>query len=306
MTDPTEPAPDVFGMKPKADLTLSGKGLDHDHKFERWMLPPSAYVSAWVEDRRDHEWIICTRDKCGLTMTRRYENDQWEPIKTHGSEEPEKVPVGLRNYFDFRDWWVGYYRGDRHHYVLLLPTLVIRWNRRRLADGVRATHLSPEGNTLCEVRDGEFIQIAEGLGIGGLGDRCNYSDAAHRRMADEGEWARWGGHPEDYANMGRLDSWGAALPARPQDLTPVPDVEQAPPVPDPWAVDPLAVDLSEHNAVGMLALPVSVTPLAGPITTGMMAAYGRDLRVVQHGQNLVFQRDTTTLSNSTEEECDGE
>jgi hypothetical protein len=33
-------------------------------------------------------------------------------------------------YFDFRDCWVGYYRSRRHHYVCLLPTLVIRWRRR--------------------------------------------------------------------------------------------------------------------------------------------------------------------------------
>ncbi len=32
-------------------------------------------------------------------------------------------------YFDFNDWWVGYYRGDTHHYVCPLPTLVIRWRR---------------------------------------------------------------------------------------------------------------------------------------------------------------------------------
>jgi hypothetical protein len=32
-------------------------------------------------------------------------------------------------YFDFRDWWVGYYRGDAYNYVCLLPTVVIRWRR---------------------------------------------------------------------------------------------------------------------------------------------------------------------------------
>ena len=32
-------------------------------------------------------------------------------------------------YRDRRDWWVGYYRGDTHHYVCPLPTLVIRWPR---------------------------------------------------------------------------------------------------------------------------------------------------------------------------------
>src|SRR5687768_7016873 len=28
-------------------------------------------------------------------------------------------------YFDFNDWWIGYYRGPNHHYVCLLPTVVI-------------------------------------------------------------------------------------------------------------------------------------------------------------------------------------
>lgn len=32
-------------------------------------------------------------------------------------------------YIEKRDWWVGYYRGDRHHYVCLMPTVVIRWRR---------------------------------------------------------------------------------------------------------------------------------------------------------------------------------
>jgi hypothetical protein len=36
----------------------------------------------------------------------------------------------MRVYRDRNDWWVGYYRGANHHYVCLLPTLVIRWTRR--------------------------------------------------------------------------------------------------------------------------------------------------------------------------------
>ena len=36
----------------------------------------------------------------------------------------------MKIYFDFNDWWVGYYRGGTHHYVCPLPTLVIRWSRR--------------------------------------------------------------------------------------------------------------------------------------------------------------------------------
>lgn len=36
----------------------------------------------------------------------------------------------VRIYIDTHDWWVGYYRGDSHHYVCLLPCVVIRWSRR--------------------------------------------------------------------------------------------------------------------------------------------------------------------------------
>lgn len=38
----------------------------------------------------------------------------------------ERVAV----YRDRNDWWVGYYRGETHHYVCPLPTLVVRWKRR--------------------------------------------------------------------------------------------------------------------------------------------------------------------------------
>jgi hypothetical protein len=33
-------------------------------------------------------------------------------------------------YIDTADWWVGWYRGPGHHYVCLLPCVVIRWKRR--------------------------------------------------------------------------------------------------------------------------------------------------------------------------------
>jgi hypothetical protein len=32
-------------------------------------------------------------------------------------------------YIDRADWWIGYYRGPNHHYVCLVPTVVIRWRR---------------------------------------------------------------------------------------------------------------------------------------------------------------------------------
>jgi hypothetical protein len=36
----------------------------------------------------------------------------------------------MKLYFDSRDWWIGYFRGEDHHYVCLIPTLVFRWERR--------------------------------------------------------------------------------------------------------------------------------------------------------------------------------
>lgn len=35
-----------------------------------------------------------------------------------------------RVYIDWRDWWIGYYRGPADHYVCPLPCLVVRWPRR--------------------------------------------------------------------------------------------------------------------------------------------------------------------------------
>lgn len=47
----------------------------------------------------------------------------------------------MKVYFDFDDWWVGYYRGSQYHFVCPLPTIVIRWRRnegRNKAQSVRA------------------------------------------------------------------------------------------------------------------------------------------------------------------------
>lgn len=38
--------------------------------------------------------------------------------------------AGVSIYLDFRDWRVGCYRGDTHHYACPLPCVVIRWDRR--------------------------------------------------------------------------------------------------------------------------------------------------------------------------------
>jgi len=36
----------------------------------------------------------------------------------------------MKIYFDWRCWWIGYYRGATHHHVCLIPTVVVRWPRR--------------------------------------------------------------------------------------------------------------------------------------------------------------------------------
>jgi hypothetical protein len=33
-------------------------------------------------------------------------------------------------YVDTDDRWIGHYKGPNHHYLCLLPMLVLRWNRR--------------------------------------------------------------------------------------------------------------------------------------------------------------------------------
>ena len=42
-----------------------------------------------------------------------------------------RLPFQPSVYLDKNDWWIGYYRGDRCHYVCLIPCVVIRWKRRK-------------------------------------------------------------------------------------------------------------------------------------------------------------------------------
>jgi len=44
----------------------------------------------------------------------------------------------LKIYRDNNDWWVGWYRGPNHHYVILIPTIVIRWEKTLSNDKVLA------------------------------------------------------------------------------------------------------------------------------------------------------------------------
>jgi hypothetical protein len=36
----------------------------------------------------------------------------------------------MRMFFNFNDWWIGYYRGANYHFVCLLPTVAISWPRK--------------------------------------------------------------------------------------------------------------------------------------------------------------------------------
>ena len=49
--------------------------------------------------------------------------------------ETLKFERRVKVYIDPADWWIGYYRGPNHHYVCLLPLVVIRWARRDLPPG---------------------------------------------------------------------------------------------------------------------------------------------------------------------------
>ena len=48
-----------------------------------------------------------------------------------GYRENKQGSRELSVYIDVRDWWIGYYRGPNHHYVCILPLIVIRWKRFR-------------------------------------------------------------------------------------------------------------------------------------------------------------------------------
>jgi hypothetical protein len=45
-------------------------------------------------------------------------------------QSAEKDARRVKVYIEPADWWIGYYRGPNHHYVCLLPLVVIRWPRR--------------------------------------------------------------------------------------------------------------------------------------------------------------------------------
>lgn len=71
------------------------------------------YLAMWVPYVFTADWTW--RRRLGLA---------WKLVK------PSRPRRTVKVYFDRRDWWVGYYRGDTHHYVCPLPTVVIRWKRR--------------------------------------------------------------------------------------------------------------------------------------------------------------------------------
>ena len=55
----------------------------------------------------------------------------------------------LKIYIDTADWWIGYYRGPNHHYVCILPTIVIRWDRFQddeISDAPNDAHDEPKSD----------------------------------------------------------------------------------------------------------------------------------------------------------------
>lgn len=53
----------------------------------------------------------------------------------------------LTIYRDRDDWWIGWYRGASHHYVCLLPTIVMRWDRIR--DDENSDAPNDAGDDIC-------------------------------------------------------------------------------------------------------------------------------------------------------------
>lgn len=71
-----------------------------------------------IEEKREEDW--------GSHKGYREDNQgsKENRVKKQGSKE-------LSLYIDTNDWWIGWYRGPNHHYICLLPTIVIRWKRFR-------------------------------------------------------------------------------------------------------------------------------------------------------------------------------
>lgn len=71
----------------------------------------------------------------------------------------------MKLYIDTNDWWIGYYRGDTHHYVCPLPTLVIRW---RMRSSLPASPLTVAGERPAVHRphcvDHQTVRCAPGTG----------------------------------------------------------------------------------------------------------------------------------------------
>lgn len=72
--------------------------------------------------------------------------------------------VAMVIYLDFRDWWIGAYRGPNHWYICPLPCVVIRWERRPLAlraqrkiDGQQPEPVSVDGGELAAFFDEQDI-----------------------------------------------------------------------------------------------------------------------------------------------------
>jgi hypothetical protein len=66
-----------------------------------------------------------------------------------GDEQGHTDEARLKVYIDTNDWWVGYYRGDTHHYICPLPTVVVRWNRSRVPAPVIVPGKTPFAMCTC-------------------------------------------------------------------------------------------------------------------------------------------------------------
>jgi hypothetical protein len=72
----------------------------------------------------------------------------------------------MKIYIDTADWWIGYYRGPNHHYVCLVPTVVIRWERKKQSSVLDRTPQPPihEFDPMRQWVSAESARRANGIG----------------------------------------------------------------------------------------------------------------------------------------------
>lgn len=109
------------------------RGAEIESRYRKSRFGKHAHVvelfEVLVETRGDRERAA------DLAVTTAVIMGSQDPLRTRLRRawrvvKPVRLSRQVRLYIDLHDWWVGYYRSDRHHHVCVLPTVVVRWRRR--------------------------------------------------------------------------------------------------------------------------------------------------------------------------------